>query len=555
MKKSKIAVLVLSLGLLMGGISSVQTANNNLNFDKSVLKLNEETETETAYKTVLFGTAYNSEKFSSYENSWSTTKDGFTCNIVNANNYNNGWEYIKMGSKSKALVGTITTATAIDKVITSVDITIDAVTADKINSLKLYVSSASDFATSDSYDFTVAAGTQTVVIPDGVKDANKYYKIEADCLQGSKNGLITISQITFNISKSDSNPAEEIKKEETKAQLQYSFETTGKVLEKTYVEVTENQVDWSGDYLIGYKVSDTEAYVFNSSLSTIDDTKNYVTLPVINGKIKSSTTNDAYKFTISAVSGGYSIKSSSGYYIGQTSDTNGLASSDSSVYTNTIKFNADSSVDIISSGGAYLRYNATSGQTRFRYFKSATYTAQKAITLYKCVDTNKNAYSFSNMKMNFGALVQKSQIVAITSSGATITEYGIAVAQKSKIDADPKVSSITEALSSSEAKGYVTKKSQTYNPEALTLTDATGTADTGDYVIFSANLNYPEGTTKYTDVVDAVAYFVVDGSYVVLKEKSCSVSSLADEYVASEAFSSFTVYAQESLMALGALND
>ena len=51
MKKSKIAVLVLSLGLLMGGISSVQTANNNLNFDKSVLKLNEET--ETPYKTVL----------------------------------------------------------------------------------------------------------------------------------------------------------------------------------------------------------------------------------------------------------------------------------------------------------------------------------------------------------------------------------------------------------------------------------------------------------------------------------------------------------------------
>ena len=85
--------------------------------------------------------------------------------------------------------------------------------------------------------------------------------------------------------------------------------------------------------------------------------------------------------------------------------------------------------------------------------------------------------------------------------------------------------------------------------------DETGTADTGDYVIFSANLNYPEGTTKYTDVVDAVAYFVVDGAYVVLKEKSCSVSSLADEYVASEAFSSFTAYAQESLMALAALND
>ncbi|MGM9880883.1 MAG: hypothetical protein ACI318_06465 [Bacilli bacterium] len=546
MKKSKIAVLVLSLGLLMGGISSVQTANNNLNFDKSVLKLNEET--EDAYKTVLFGTAYNSGKYSGYENSWSTTKDGFTCNIVNANNYNNGWKYIKMGSKSKALVGTITTATAIDKAITSVDIIIDAVTASSINSLKLYVSSTPDFADSNSYGFTVAKGTQNVVIPDGVQGANKYYKIEADCKQGSSNGLITISKITFNISKSNSNPAEEIKKEETKAQLQYSFETTGTVLEKTYVEVTENQVDWSGDYLIGYKVSDTQAYVLNSILSKIDVAQNYVTLPVTNGKIESSTTNDAYKFTISAVSGGYSIKSSSGLYIGNSTTGNALetTSAEASAYVNTISFDTKA---VIKSGSTSLQfYSGTS--PRFRYYGST----QKPITLFKCVDTNKNVYSFSNMKMNFGAIIKKS-VLDDLSAKATITEYGIAVAQKSKIDADSEVTSITEALSASEAKGYVTKKSQTYDPKTLTLTDATGTADTGDYVIFSTNLKYPEGTTKYTDVVDAVAYFVVNGSYVVLKEKSCSVSSLADEYVASEAFSSFTVYAQESLMALGALND
>ena len=548
MKKSKVAVLVLSLGLLMGGISSVQTASNNLNFDKSVLKLNEET--KTVYKTVKFGPTYNSKGVQAYTSSWSTTNEGFTCNIVNANNNNNGWEYIKMGTS-----GSITTDSYIDKAITSVTLSVTAITASNIKSITLKVSNENTFpeesTTSISLDKSkFVTGDMEIAVP--TPEANKFYQI---AIEASVTKAISISQITFNISKSSSNPAEEIEKEETKAQLQYSFETTGKVLEKTYVEVTENQMDWSGDYLIGYKVSDTEAYVFNSSLSTIDDTKNYVTLPVINGKIKSSTTNDAYKFTISAVSGGYSIKSSSGYYIGQTSDTNGLAISDSSVYTNTIKFNADSSVDIISSGGAYLRYNATSGQTRFRYFKSATYTAQKAITLYKCVDTNKNVYSFSNMKMNFGALVQKSQIDAITSSGATITEYGIAVAQKSKIDADSEVSSITEALSASEVKGYVTKKGQAYNSEALTLTDATGTADTGDYVIFSTNLKYPEGTTKYTEVVDAVAYFIVDGSYVFLKEKSCSVSSLADEYVASDAFSSFTVYAQESLMALSALND
>ena len=455
-----------------------------------------------------------------------------------------------MGSKNSASVGKITTATPIDKVVTSVDITIDAVTADKINSLKLYVSSASDFATSDSYDITIATGTQNVVIPDGVKDVNKYYKIEADCQQGKDNGLIQISKITFNISKSSSNPAEEIEKEETKAQLQYSFETTGKVLEKTYVEVTKDQVDWSGDYLIGYKVSNTEAYIFNSSLSTIDTALNYVTLPVINGKIKSSTINDAYKFTISAVTGGgYLIKSSSGLYIGNTTTSNKIetTSEEASAYVNTISFDTKATIQ---SGSSSLQFLSSGNSSRFRYYAKE----QQAITLFKCVDTNNDVYSFSNMKMNFGAIIKKS-ILEDLSAKATITEYGIAVAQKSKIDADSKVSSITEALSAPEAKGYVTKKSQTYNLEALTLTDATGTADTGDYVIFSANLNYPEGTTKYTDVVDAVAYFVVDGSYVVLKEKSCSVSSLADEYVASDAFSSFTVYAQESLMALSVLND
>ncbi|MDD6250552.1 MAG: hypothetical protein PUA88_05950 [Bacillales bacterium] len=539
MKKSKIAVLVLSLGLLMGGISNVQTANNNLNFDKSVLKLNEET--ETPYKTVLFGTAYNSEEINSYTSSWSTTNDGFTCNIVNASNYNNAWEYIKMGTS-----GSITTDSYIDKAITSVTLSVTAITASNIKSITLKVSNENTFPSGSTTSISLdkskfVKGDMEIAVP--TPEENKFYQI---AIEATSTKQISISKITFNISKSDSNPAEEIKKEETKAQLQYSFETTGKVLEKTYVEVTEAQVDWSGDYLIGYKVSDTEAYVFNSSLSKIDVAQNYVTLPVINGKIKSSTTNDAYKFTISAVTGGYSIKSSSGLYIGNSTTGNALetTSAEASAYVNTISFDTKA---VIKSGSTSLQFNSGTSP-RFRYYGST----QKPITLFKCVDTNKNVYSFSNMKMNFGAIIKKS-ILEDLSTKATITKYGIAVAQKSKIDADLEVSSVAEALSAS--KDYVTKIDQTYNPETLTLTDETGTANNGDYVIFSTNLKYPEGTTKYTDVVNAVAYFVVNGSYVVLKEKSCSVSSLADEYVASEAFSSFTVYAQESLMALGALND
>lgn len=49
----------------------------------------------------------------------------------------------------------------------------------------------------------------------------------------------------------------------------------------------------------------------------------------------------------------------------------------------TISINDDNTVNIISSGGAYLRFNTDSGQDRFRYFKSSTYTEQKAISLYK----------------------------------------------------------------------------------------------------------------------------------------------------------------------------
>ena len=77
--------------------------------------------------------------------------------------------------------------------------------------------------------------------------------------------------------------------------------------------------------------------------------------------------------------------------------------------------------------------------------------------------------------------------------------------------------------------------------------------------MFSADLNYKAGTANYNDELYAVAYIEyyvgVNRSTAMLKAKLCSVSSLADEYIASSEFTTFSASIQASLQALGALND
>ena len=51
----------------------------------------------------VFNSSNNSGRISSYTNEWTNTTDGFTVAIVNANNNNNAWEYIKFGSKKRCL--------------------------------------------------------------------------------------------------------------------------------------------------------------------------------------------------------------------------------------------------------------------------------------------------------------------------------------------------------------------------------------------------------------------------------------------------------------------
>lgn len=150
---------------------------------------------EKSSYTITWNATNNSKGISSYTDSWTVTADGLTCNMNNFNNNNNGWNLVKCGSKKAASVATIITASAIPEAIKTVTITIDAITAASINSIKLYVSDSSSFGSTEAGTFTAAKGDQSVVIASPAN--NKYYKIEVDCKQGSSNGLLTLSKLVF----------------------------------------------------------------------------------------------------------------------------------------------------------------------------------------------------------------------------------------------------------------------------------------------------------------------------------------------------------------------
>ena len=156
-----------------------------------------------------------------------------------------------------------------------------------------------------------------------------------------------------------------------------------------YHKVTDHLDNYAGTYLI---VNDDNKVAFNGGLETLDATGNTISVEITDATIPSDDATDNSTFTIVKNQGenNYFIISKSNKYIGRTTNEDELDESTTEEYTNTISIDAGNA-NIIGSGGAYLRYNATSGQERFRYYQSATYTNQKAITLYK--KTNITTYS------------------------------------------------------------------------------------------------------------------------------------------------------------------
>ena len=158
-----------------------------------------------------------------------------------------------------------------------------------------------------------------------------------------------------------------------------------------FVKVTSDEDLTDGQYLIVYEDG---GLAFDGSLETLDAVGNTIAVEITDGVIAATEATEAAVFTYNATA--KTLMSASGFYIGQTSDANGLASSDETAYTNAISFDGEGNVDIASSGGAYLRYNSASNQARFRYYKTASYTNQKAIQLYKQSGTGNVSVTFNS---------------------------------------------------------------------------------------------------------------------------------------------------------------
>lgn len=177
---------------------------------------------------------------------------------------------------------------------------------------------------------------------------------------------VTISSISYSYSCVENPAAHE--GEETGEEISY------------YQKVTD-EGSYSGNEhcLI---VCESQSKIFDGSLDTLDAVSNYSSVTIESGTIAYSSSLGSKEFSIDA--SGH-VKSANGYYIGNGSDTNALSSSDSNQYTNTITISDSGDADIVSSGGAYLRFNKASNQTRFRYYRSSTYTGQEAIAIYELV--------------------------------------------------------------------------------------------------------------------------------------------------------------------------
>ena len=155
--------------------------------------------------TLQFGTKYNSREIQNYTSTWSATCEEFTWDMVNWNNNRNGWTFVKAGPKGNTNAhAMISTNSAMPEAISTITITIDAVTNGNITSIVLKSSSTNDFTagtTIETKSNITAAGD--VVFNISSPQNGLYYQLDFTLnnttpnSKKGKNGVAQVSKVVY----------------------------------------------------------------------------------------------------------------------------------------------------------------------------------------------------------------------------------------------------------------------------------------------------------------------------------------------------------------------
>ena len=146
-----------------------------------------------------------------------------------------------------------------------------------------------------------------------------------------------------------------------------------------YVKVLSEPVDWTGEYLIIYEEG---SLALNGAAKTLDAEGNGLHVDIRDNVVLSSDEVDAAAFKVSQNAGAatYLVANQIGSFIGMSSSSNGLETSDARTYPCSLAVSGGGYADLVSNLSGtkmYLRYNKAAH--RFRFYKSG----QEPIALYK----------------------------------------------------------------------------------------------------------------------------------------------------------------------------
>lgn len=297
----------------------------------------------------------------------------------------------------------------------------------------------------------------------------------------------------------------------------------------TFTKITSEPVDWTGEYILVYEKNETEAYVWTG----VDAARCYVTETIDNDKIVSG----ASLVTLNITSEGYiQIQGGSNNekYIGRNSSSNGLDFNITGL-KNTFSYNASQTcVNIISNGGAAMRFNLASDQLRFRYYKNAS--GQEPVLLYKKTSVMGSSSGYISVCKN--QLVVSGNVML--TSGYT-TDGGIRVTtpiaiSTSYLDADATTIRVTYLDETMNATGN--SCFALYNADGTMVGSQNISAADHNYFVGYTPANYAasdKGTIRFellndADDVLATADMLVQGRS--LPEQFVIAAETADGWVA-----------------------